>query len=101
MPHVPAPVMSHPNENIFDQYTLRAGRRDALQADRQKEGIGHAVYYPVPLHRQPCFAHLEYTDGSLPHAEQASREVISLPIYPELTRAQLDRVIDAVRGFYR
>ena len=59
------------------------------------------MYYPIPLHRQPCFAYLGLKDGSLPHAEQASREAISLPIYPELTRAQLDRVIDAIRGFYR
>ena len=99
--NVKAPVVDPANEHIFHQYTLRAERRDELQAHLKKEGIGHAVYYPVPLHRQPCFAHLEYTGGSLPNAEQASREVISLPIYPELTRAQLDRVIDAVRGFYR
>ncbi len=98
---VKPPVVDAANEHIFHQYTLRAERRDELQAHLKKEGIGHAVYYPIPLHRQPCFAHLGYTDGSLPHAEQAAREAISLPIYPELTRAQLDRVIDAIRGFYR
>jgi dTDP-4-amino-4,6-dideoxygalactose transaminase len=101
LPQVQPPVVDPANEHIFHQYTLRAQRRDELQAHLKKEGIGHAVYYPVPLHRQPCFAHLGYTDGSLPQAEQASREVLSLPIYPELTRAQLDRVIDAIRGFYR
>src|SRR5207244_1509875 len=98
---VKTPVVDPANEHIFHQYTLRADRRDALQAHLKKEAIGHAVYYPVPLHRQPCFAHLGYKDGSLPQAEQASREAISLPIYPELTRTQLDRVIDAIRGFYR
>ena len=98
---VKTPVVDPANEHIFHQYTLRADRRDALQAHLKKEEIGHAVYYPVPLHRQPCFAHLGYKDGSLPQAEQASREAISLPIYPELTRTQLDRVIDAIRGFYR
>jgi dTDP-4-amino-4,6-dideoxygalactose transaminase len=98
---VQPPVVDPANEHIFHQYTLRAERRDELQAQLKKEGIGHAVYYPVPLHRQPCFAHLGYKDGSLPQAERASREAISLPIYPELTRPQLDRVIDAVRGFYR
>src|SRR5438552_2673056 len=101
VPQVKPPVVDPANEHIFHQYTLRAERRDALQAHLKKEGIGHAVYYPVPLHRQPCFAHLGYKDGSLPQAEQASREAISLPIYPELTRAQLDRVVDAIRGFYR
>src|SRR5438552_2993970 len=101
VPQVLPPVVDPANEHIFHQYTLRAQRRDELAAHLKKEGIGHAVYYPVPLHRQPCFAHLGYRDGSLPHAEQAAREAISLPIYPELTRAQLDRVIDAIRGFYR
>jgi dTDP-4-amino-4,6-dideoxygalactose transaminase len=89
------------NEHIFHQYTLRAEQRDDLQAHLKKEGIGHAVYYPVPLHRQPCFAHLGYQQGSMPVSERAAAEVISLPIFPELTRAQLDRVIDAIRGFYR
>jgi dTDP-4-amino-4,6-dideoxygalactose transaminase len=98
---VKPPAVDAANEHIFHQYTLRAERRDELQAHLKKEGIGHAVYYPLPLHRQPCFAHLGYKDGSLPQSERASREVISLPIYPELTRAQLDRVIDAIRGFYR
>ena len=98
---VKPPVVDLANEHIFHQYTLRAERRDELAAHLKKEGIGHAVYYPVPLHRQPCFAHLGYKDGSLPQAEQAAREAISLPIYPELTRTQVDRVIDAIRGFYR
>jgi len=101
LPQVTPPAVDPANEHIFHQYTIRAERRDGLQAHLKKEGIGHAVYYPIPLHRQPCFAQLGYKDGSLPEAERASREVLSLPIYPELTRAQLDRVIDAVRGFYR
>jgi dTDP-4-amino-4,6-dideoxygalactose transaminase len=98
---VKTPVVDPANEHIFHQYTIRVERRDELQAHLKKEGIGHAVYYPIPLHRQDCFAHLRYKEGSLPQAEQASREVISLPIYPELTRSQLDRVIDVIRGFYR
>ncbi|MDP3910282.1 MAG: DegT/DnrJ/EryC1/StrS family aminotransferase [Gemmatimonadales bacterium] len=89
------------NEHIFHQYTLRVERRDALQAHLKQEGIGHAVYYPVPLHRQPCFAHLGYAPGSMPVSERAAGEVISLPIYPELSHAQLDRVIDVIRAFYR
>jgi len=98
---VRTPPVDPANEHIFHQYTLRAERRDELQAHLKKEGIGHAVYYPMPLHRQPCFAHLGSRDGSMPQSERAAREVISLPIYPELTRPQLDRVIDAIRGFYR
>ncbi|HET9386529.1 MAG TPA: DegT/DnrJ/EryC1/StrS family aminotransferase [Gemmatimonadales bacterium] len=101
IPQVKPPYIDPANEHIFHQYTLRAERRDELQAQLKKEGIGHAVYYPIPLHRQPCFAHLGYKDGSLPRAERASREAISLPIYPELTLDQLDRVIDTIHGFYR
>jgi dTDP-4-amino-4,6-dideoxygalactose transaminase len=101
LPQVKPPVVDPANEHIFHQYTLRAERRDELQAHLKKEGIGHAVYYPVPLHRQPCFAHLGYKEGRLPVAERAAREALSLPIYPELTGAQLDRVVDAIRGFYR
>ena len=101
VPEITPPAIDPANEHIFHQYTIRAERRDALQAHLKKEGIGHAVYYPIPLHRQPCFADLGYKEGSLPEAERAAREVISLPIYPELTRGQLDRVIDVIRGFYR
>jgi dTDP-4-amino-4,6-dideoxygalactose transaminase len=95
------PVVDRANEHIFHQYTLRVERRDALQAHLKAKGIGSAIYYPVPLHLQPCFAHLGYQAGRLPQAERASREVLSLPVYPELTRQQLDYVIDAIRGFYR
>ena len=98
---VQPPAVDPANEHIFHQYTIRAERRDDLQPHLKKEGIGHAVYYPIPLHRQPCFSDLGYKEGSLPHAERASREVLSLPIYPELTTSQLDRVIDVIRGFYR
>ena len=95
------PVTDPANEHIFHQYTLRVERRDALQAHLKEKGIGCAVYYPVPLHRQPCFSHLGYKPGSLPVTEQAALEVLSLPIYPELTHAQIDYVADTIRGFYR
>ena len=95
------PVVDPCNEHIFHQFTLRVERRDELQAHLKARGIGNAVYYPIPLHRQPCFASLGYREGSLPASEQAAREVISLPIYPELTRAQLDTVVAGIREFYR
>jgi dTDP-4-amino-4,6-dideoxygalactose transaminase len=72
-----------------------------LQDHLRSRGVGSAVYYPIPLHRQPCFGHLGYGEGSFPEAERAAREVISLPVYPELSAAQRDYVIDAIRGFYR
>ncbi len=98
---VTVPVTDRANEHIFHQYTLRAERRDALQAHLKAQNIGSAIYYPVPLHLQPCFAELGYKAGRLPVAEQASHEVLSLPVYPELTTAQLDFVINTIRGFYR
>lgn len=98
---VRTPVVAPGNEHIFHQYTLRVERRDALQAHLKEKGIGSAVYYPIPLHLQQCFAHLGYRAGRFPHTEQATREVISLPVYPELRRDQLDYVIDAIRAFYR
>ena len=98
---VTPPVVDRANEHIFHQYTLRVERRDALQAHLKAKGIGCAVYYPVPLHRQECFASLGYAEGRFPVSEGAAREVLSLPIYPELTRPQLDTVVGAIREFYQ
>jgi len=95
------PVVAPGNEHIFHQYTLRVDRRDALQAHLKSKGIGSAIYYPVPLHRQPCFADLGYAAGSMPQSEQAATQVLSLPIFPELTRAQIDYVVAAIQEFYR
>ena len=85
--------------HIYNQYVLRTSRRDELQAHLQAEKIATAIYYPVPLHRQECFAHLGYSEGSLPVSEKASAEVLALPIFAGLGRARQERVIDAVIGF--
>lgn len=98
---VRTPVVAAGNEHIYHQYTVRAERRDALKAHLAKLGIGCAVYYPTPLHVQPCFASLGYRQGQFPEAERAAHEVLSLPVYPELTDQLQDQVIEAVRGFYR
>jgi len=94
------PWIDPKNESIFNQYTIRAQRRDELQAYLKSKEIGTAVYYPLALHLQPCFAYLGYREGSCPESERASQEVLSLPIYPELTQRQLDEVADAIRSFY-
>jgi dTDP-4-amino-4,6-dideoxygalactose transaminase len=97
---VRTPTIDPDNESIYNQYTLRVARREELQAHLKEKGIGSAVYYPLALHLQPCFEYLGYKRGAFPEAERATKEVISLPVYPELTQPQLDEVIDAVRGFY-
>ena len=97
---VKTPVIDPKNVSIYNQYTLRVTKRDQLQEHLKKKGIGSSVYYPLPLHLQPCFEYLGYKAGAFPESEKAAKEVISLPIYPELTTAQLDEVIGAVREFY-
>lgn len=94
------PVVDPANEHIFHQYTIRSERRDALVEHLRARGIGCAIYYPVGLHLQPCFSHLGYARGSLPETERAMAEVVSLPVYPELTEAQQVAVVDAIRDFY-
>jgi dTDP-4-amino-4,6-dideoxygalactose transaminase len=96
------PYVAPENESIFNQYTIRVadGKRDALQAFLKERGIGTSIYYPLPLHLQPCFAYLGYKEGQCPESERAAREVLSLPIYPELTPAQLDEVVRGVNSFF-
>jgi dTDP-4-amino-4,6-dideoxygalactose transaminase len=94
------PYVDPANTSIYNQYTVRAQKRDALMAHLKERGIGCAVYYPVPLHLQPCFAYLGYSAGQFPESERASQEVLSLPVFPELRADQRDIVVDAVRGFY-
>ncbi len=97
---VKTPVIDQQNVSIYNQYTLRVVRRDDLQAHLKAKGIGNSIYYPLPLHLQPCFAYLGYREGACPESEKAAKEVLSLPIYPELTEGQLDEVAGAVREFY-
>ena len=99
-PDICPPRVDPANDHIFHQYTVQVPRRDELQAHLKAKGIGHAVYYPLALHLQPCFTHLGYQAGSLPAAEAAMGSVLSLPIYPELKPVQQDAVIETVTSFY-
>jgi dTDP-4-amino-4,6-dideoxygalactose transaminase len=87
--------------HIFNQYVVRVQKRDALREFLGQRSIGTEVYYPVPLHLQKCFAYLGYGAGDFPQAERAAAETLALPVYPELTQAQLDYVVATIAEFYR
>ena len=97
---VKLPQRDPKSTHIFNQYTVRVARRDALREHLKAQGIGHSVYYPVPLHLQACFAELGGKEGQFPNAEAACREVLALPVYPELGEQQQRRVVEAIAAFY-
>ncbi len=88
------------NHHIYHQYVVRVPRRDALRAHLTEREIGSAIYYPLALHQQDCFAPLGYREGDLPETERACRETLALPIYPELTPAAQSAVVDAIEEFF-
>lgn len=96
---VQAPYISDDNVSIYNQYVIRVPRRDEMLAHLRAEGIGCAVYYPMGLHLQKCFASLGYKEGDFPNTEKASDEVMALPVYPELTDEMKDFVVETILSF--
>lgn len=94
------PVALSGRGHTFNQFVIRAPRRDELRKALGEREIGCAVYYPLPLHLQPCFGALGYSEGDLPVAEEASREVLALPVFPELTQEEIEEVVGAIAEFY-
>ena len=94
------PVVAEGVESAWHLYTVRHPRRDELKKFLDANGIGNAVHYPLPLHLQKVYAPLGYKTGDFPVAEKASREVLSLPMFPELTDAQIERVAAVMKAFF-
>jgi dTDP-4-amino-4,6-dideoxygalactose transaminase len=96
------PVIRDHARHIFNQYVIRAGeRRDALIAHLKQNGVGAEIYYPLPLHLQECFRFLGHTAGEFPVSEQAARQTLAIPIYPELRPEQQEYVVETINSFYQ
>jgi dTDP-4-amino-4,6-dideoxygalactose transaminase len=89
-----------PAHHVFHQYVVRAQRRDELRKFLGERRIDTEIYYPIPLHLQPCFAYLGYREGDLPESERAAREVLALPMFPELTEDEQRWVVESIAEFY-
>ena len=94
------PVVASGNTHVYNQFTIRTPKRDALSQYLTEKGIGNRIYYPVPLHLQECYETLGYHKGDFPVAEQSAQEVLSLPIYPELTPKQIAYVVETIKDFF-
>jgi dTDP-4-amino-4,6-dideoxygalactose transaminase len=96
---IPAPVAD--KSHVFNNYVIGAERRDELKKFLADQGIQSEIYYPLPLHLQNCFADLGHNKGDFPQSELAAGRVLALPLYPELSAAQQELVVEGIECFYR
>lgn len=99
--YVQTPIEKEGNYHVYHQYTLRVENRDALKDYLKENGIDSMIYYPMPLHLQPVFKDLGYKEGDFPVTEEATKEALSLPMYPELKKGDQDYVIEKIVEFYK
>jgi len=88
-------------ESAWHLYVVRHPERDAIKKHLEEHRVGCGLHYPLPLHLQKCYAHLGYRAGDFPVAERAARECLSLPIYPEMTDRQVQRVAEVIKAFFQ
>jgi dTDP-4-amino-4,6-dideoxygalactose transaminase len=98
---VHTPVAQPGYRHIYNQYVIRVRDRDQLRQHLTANGVGTEIYYPLPLHLQKCFAYLGHRAGDFPQSEQAAEESLAVPIFPELTEAQIQYVVDTIAAFFR
>ena len=98
--HVGLPVTRTGRRHIYNQYIIRVPNRDALREHLAAAGVGTEIYYPVPLHLQQCFASLAYQEGDCPLSEQAANETLAIPVFPELSHAEKDYVVEKIGEFF-
>ena len=94
------PIQPEGLRHVYNQFVIRTGKRDQLRENLRSRGIPTEIYYPHPLHLQPAFADLGYVQGAFPQAEEASRHVLALPIFPQMTEEQQKLVVDATAEFF-
>ena len=101
--HIDLPIARTPGRHVWNQYVIRifGGHRDALRNHLKHSNVGTEIYYPVPLHRQACFANLGYEPGSLPETEKAASETLALPIFPEITESEQQYVVQQIATYVR
>ena len=95
------PYLAPGNEHIYHQYSIRVKNREGLMNHLKSKGIPTAIHYPIPLHLQPAFSRLNYHPGDFPVAEKVARDVLSLPMFPELTEAQIQYIIVEIKNYYQ
>jgi len=101
VPVSPAVPASYQTRHIYNQFVIRCSQRDSLQAFLKQQGIGSEVYYPLPLHLQPCYSGLGHKQGDFPVSEKLAAESLALPIYGELAAEDIDHVCETIRSFYQ
>jgi dTDP-4-amino-4,6-dideoxygalactose transaminase len=93
-------LTDYQTRHVYNQFSIRSARRDELQAYLKQHGIGSEVYYPLPLHLQPCYSSLGYHRGDFPVSEKLAEESVALPIHSELSASDIDYICDTIRSFH-